>query len=378
MKIGIYIAPFHTVPPEEKQIVAPWVLAGEIADGMVDLGHTTYLFAASGSRTKAILKDFGIASVVSQKNNMDAAEFLKFSMSQEQAMFSHVLDFAAEEKLEIVHMHQTKRIYSLLSQAPRSIHFVITIHNPIDAISTEEITELEKLGNCFIVSISDSQRKGSHLTFIGTVYNGITLADYSFSDGEKNRYLVTGRIVAEKGFDDALYAVQSTESQLLVTGQLYNEQEGSRRYWEKLNSYIDGRNIQYHESFTHSELIKAYQQSKALLFPIKWEEPFGMVMIEAMACGTPVVAYAHGSVPEVVEDGVSGYIVNFSDGDKRGDFVIQKTGREGLIEAIRRINNITDDQYQAMRRAARKRVEDKFSAEKMVAGYEAVYKKILK
>jgi glycosyltransferase involved in cell wall biosynthesis len=100
-------------------------------------------------------------------------------------------------------------------------------------------------------------------------------------------------------------------------------------------------------------------------------------MIEAMACGTPVVAYAKGSVPEVIADGVTGFIVNSGESDKRGDWIIKKTGIEGLSEAVERIYSMSGEDYKKMRFACRKYVEKNFSVEKMIEEYEKIYRKLL-
>ena len=118
-------------------------------------------------------------------------------------------------------------------------------------------------------------------------------------------------------------------------------------------------------------------RAKCLLFPIKWEEPFGMVLIEAMACGTPVVAYARGSVPEIIKDGETGFIVNSSDSDIRGDWIVKKTGIAGLCEAVEKIYSMSKVEYQKMRHACRTHVEANFTVEKMADNYEKVYQKIL-
>lgn len=367
MKIGIYIAPSHTVPPEEKKILAPWILAGEIADGLVKTGrHDVYLFAPVGSQSKAILKDFGIQASILQEGKLSANDFLNFLIEDEKRMFMGMIEFAREEGIEIIHVHQTKRMFDLISLAPKSIRFVFTIHNPIDEKFEGEISELSKLGNCFFVSISNSQRKGLDLPFVDTVYNGVNLEEYIFSPVGGERFLTAGRIVPEKGIEDAIEAVKATGSKLLLTGAPYKEKEESRVYWEnQIQPQIDGQNITYHDNFLHSELIGVYQNSKALLFPIKWEEPFGLVMVEAMACGMPVVAYGRGSVGEIIEDGVSGFIVDPS------------KGVGGFMRAIVRVNNMNKGKYKKMRQEARKRVEEHFSSEKMVEGYERVYEKVL-
>lgn len=100
-------------------------------------------------------------------------------------------------------------------------------------------------------------------------------------------------------------------------------------------------------------------------------------MIEAMACGTPVVAYARGSVPEVIKDGETGFIVNSSEEDKRGDWIVKKTGIEGLCEAVEKIYSMPEEQYRQMRRNCRTHVEKNFTVERMVGEYEKVYNQIL-
>jgi glycosyltransferase involved in cell wall biosynthesis len=100
-------------------------------------------------------------------------------------------------------------------------------------------------------------------------------------------------------------------------------------------------------------------------------------MIEAMACGTPVIAYARGSVPEVIVDGVTGFVVNSSDDDIRGNWIIKKTGIEGLQEAIEKIYSLSDDEYLKIRKNCRKHVEENFTFNKMVDEYEKVYKEVI-
>ena len=126
-----------------------------------------------------------------------------------------------------------------------------------------------------------------------------------------------------------------------------------------------------------NKLSDFYGRAKALLYPIEWEEPFGLVLIESMACGTPIVAFARGSIPEVVIDGETGFIVNPSDSDIRGNFIIKKTGKEGLKEAVEKIYAMSEAEYRQMRLNCRKHVEANFTVEKMVDGYEKVYQKLL-
>ncbi len=120
-----------------------------------------------------------------------------------------------------------------------------------------------------------------------------------------------------------------------------------------------------------------FNSAKVLLFPTLVEEPFGLVMIEAMAAGTPVIAFARGSVPEIIKDGETGFIVNPSDDDIRGSWITQKTGIEGLCEAVNRIYSMSDEEYNQMRQNIRKDVEEHFNIKRMVNDYEEYFKSIL-
>ena len=119
-----------------------------------------------------------------------------------------------------------------------------------------------------------------------------------------------------------------------------------------------------------------YGKASYFLYPIVWEEPFGLVFLEAMASGTPVIAFAKGAVPEIIKDGETGFIVNPLDNDIRGDWIIKKTGIEGLAQAIEKISSMSDTEYRQMRQNCRKHVEENFIVEKMANEYVEVYKKI--
>lgn len=184
-----------------------------------------------------------------------------------------------------------------------------------------------------------------------------------------------GRINPKKGVIEAAKVASSTGRKLSLMGYV---EPGYEEYLKKLNHSLDSAFVSLTEGFiSRAEIHKLISKSKLFLNPILWEEPFGLVMIEAMASGTPVVAFARGSVPEIVKDGETGFIVNHSDTDIRGEFAIKKTGIEGLCEAVERIYALDSDNYQKMRSASRKHVEENFSVQKMVESYNLEYKKIL-
>ena len=163
----------------------------------------------------------------------------------------------------------------------------------------------------------------------------------------------TGRICKDKGIENAIKIARRAKVKLLLAGQV---QPMYQEYFrKKIKPFLNSK-IRYLGEKTQGELIPLYQNAKALLYPIEWEEPFGLNMAESMACGTPVIAYNHGSVPEVVKDNKTGFVV------------------KNIQEAVRAVKNID----KIKREDCRKWVEDNFTIKKMVDDYEKVYYQILK
>jgi glycosyltransferase involved in cell wall biosynthesis len=213
--------------------------------------------------------------------------------------------------------------------------------------------------------------------FAGVVPNGVDTHLF-VPDGDlplsKRPLLMTGRIVPEKGFTEAISVARATHERLMIVGEEYQDKKASREYFEKeIKPAIDGKTVLWESIVKQEHLVGHYQTAKALLFPIQWAEPFGLVMIEALACGTPVVAYDRGSVSEIIRDGVTGFIVEPA-GDhtqsSQNNRAIKKTGLDGLVEAVQRIGEIN-------RKTCRTYVEKNFSLAKMVEGYEEIYHKVI-
>ena len=258
---------------------------------------------------------------------------------------------------------------------------LITLHSTWDnPYSREYFSLFNKQKNIFFVSISNIQRKIlPDLNYVKTIYNGVDTNVFSFDDNGGNVIMWAGKAIPEKGAD----IVIDTVSQTTHTAKLFAILKKEQRDWFKEKVKIPLQQIEHKKQFslstntTHTELVTYYQKSKLFLFPVMYEESFGLVLIEAMSCGTPIIAYAKGSIPEIVKDGVTGFIVNESPNDMRGDWVIKKTGIEGLIEAVEKIYSMPEKDYLTMRKACRKHVEEHFTVERMVEGYKRVYEKIL-
>jgi glycosyltransferase involved in cell wall biosynthesis len=259
---------------------------------------------------------------------------------------------------------------------------LITMHGNLDECYANKFFNLYKNNkNIHFVSISHSQRKPiPSLNFIKTIHHGIDIKkSFLFHPTGDNYILWTGRAIPDKGLDVFLSVIQKVRRKAKIFPIIKEEYLDwlQREVIRKRN--LINQIIKIHTDFDvrRSELITQYQSSKLFLFPLEWEEPFGLTLIESMACGTPVVAYARGSIPEIVKDGETGFIVNSSDTDIRGNWIIKKTGIEGLCEAVERIYAIPEDQYKQMRASCRAHVEKNFTVEKMVDQYEQVYKEVI-
>jgi glycosyltransferase involved in cell wall biosynthesis len=204
------------------------------------------------------------------------------------------------------------------------------------------------------VSISDNQRLPlASANWRGTVHHGLP-ANLFRPSYERGSYLAfLGRLTAEKGPESAIRIARATGMQLLIAAKL---PRGERRYFkEHLEPQIDGTQIRLIGEVNDKAKQPLLAGAAALLFPIEWPEPFGLVMIEAMACGTPVIAFRSGSVPEVIDEGVTGFVVN---------------DEEQAVQAVSRLGNLD-------RRRVRERFEERFTAGRMAADYVSHYQELL-
>lgn len=371
MRIAILSSNLFSTPADPEKLppghaAASETIMAQISEGMVARGHEVTLFASGDSQTSASL-----VSVRKTASILDPLIGFENHQEFEHLLISRCYQMAKTGCFDLIHSVFDTRsaYYAGLVQTPT----VVTLHSPLEGTRKMILSEIPKTQ--WYVSISNAQRKGlPDLRYVANIYHGLDLTQFSFGEGKKENMLIVGRIHPKKGILEAALVARKIKKPLWILGSHANNKEP---YWQKLSSLIDQKTVFSVGMISKKEVADYYRQAKLFLFPLQWEEPFGLVMIEAMACGTPVVAFARGSVPEIVVDGETGYIVNSSETDKRGDWIIKKTGLEGIKEAVEKIYALPQDQYQAMRRACRIRVEKFFTVERMVSEYEAVYKKIL-
>jgi glycosyltransferase involved in cell wall biosynthesis len=375
MNIGMFITPNHTVPPDDPAIAAPWCIAGELSDELTRRGNVSVsLFAPRGSKTTAQLYDFDMPPTIRMVSSLPKEAYRQKEAADEALFFERMMRVGKEQNITLFHLHQSFRMHPLIVKAPKNFSFLITVHDPMTGKKRAAVEELSTFPNCFFVSITNAQRSDVQAEFAGTVYHGLVLGNFPFSNTIGSGFSVFGRIIPIKGQDDAIAVCSQIGAPLTIVGEVVQDTEENRNFWEqRIAPKIDASHVRYVPVLERKDLPAYYQHTKAILMPVKWEEPFGLVMIEAMACGTPVVAYNRGSVPEIVKDGITGFIIDPDDEDRpgKGTWIIKKQGIEGLGEAMKRIDDIN-------RLACRKHVEEHFTVEHMATGYEQIYRKILK
>ena len=392
MRIGL-ISPSIYMSPTlfGDKIFAPRDLSVALADGLVDKGHEVYFFTAPDIKTKAILigGDEGLLknSLIKEKAQGQSggerfrwASFYTLKRSYEMDLTEQCYKVALDGKLDIIHSyHDTlAHFFNELTKFPT----VYTLHDPLPSNKNALFYWLlEKFKQQNYVSISKAFQRFDklNLNFIDTVYHGINASEYQFFSNKGEYLAFIGRMEKEKGAEIAIDVANAVKKKIKIATSPETQYESLPYYKDVISPRITSEVI-----FTGFLDPKGKHEflgnALCLLFPIQWEEPFGMVLIEAMACGTPVVAYNRGSVSEIVEDGVTGFIVDGDDEERpgKGSWIIKKQGIEGLIEAVQRIDSLSEEEHLQMRKSCRKHIEENFSVGKMVAGYEKVYSSLVR
>jgi glycosyltransferase involved in cell wall biosynthesis len=384
MKIGILVPSIYMSPTNfADMIFAVRDLAISLADGLVRRGHDVYLFTAPDIKTKANLVGgsaglIGDEYVLEKMREIGGPRFIWSSYYGRKNIYEADLtakcfQMVKEGKLDVVHSYHDQLAHFF--EEATGAATVYTLHDPLP-IKPHDLTYwlYKKYHGHNFVSISDAFRRHDSLklNFVDTVYHGLDFRSMPYRQAPSDYLLFMGRMVPEKGLHLAIAAALATKISLEIGTHFPNEHEKNPYFDTEINPHLSNPLIIEPGMVTSHKKMALYGGAKALLFPIVWEEPFGMVLVEAMACGTPVIAYNRGSVAEIVEDGVTGFIVDSDDTDRpgKGTWKIKKQGVAGLVEAIKRIGEID-------RPACRKHVEEKFTIEKMVEGYEKIYQKIL-
>ena len=384
MKIGILTPSIYMYQKRYRErIFAPGELVRHLVDGLVSRGHEVVWFSAPGENSNAKMitgdqelleKDLQMRTFQDiNQGVIQKVSLVGTKMYYEMDILTRAYTAARKGEIDLIHVFHSfgylAHFFADLTRVPT----LFTVHDPLPTSGMLESWLLTRFSEPRYISISKSQQGDQGKHFLGNVYNGIDETEFAFVPKGGEQLIAVGRLVSQKGFDQAITATKLAGTRLTIASWVTDNIRDSDYYKQKIAPQVDGKQIVIESLMLEEKRVQLYQNAKALLFPIAWEEPFGMVMIEAMSCGTPVIAYNRGSVSEIVKDGETGFIIDPDDKGNwgnRGNWVIKKTGIEGLVEAVKRIGEID-------RAVCRKHVEDNFTIERMVEGYEKVYQKIL-
>jgi glycosyltransferase involved in cell wall biosynthesis len=339
MRIGLLSPVWFPVPPTGYGGIE--LVVSLLADGLVDAGHDVTLFASGDSRTRATLS-FVYEVAPSAEIGRSAVEL------------RHALAcFARAGEFDVIHDHSGPPAAALAGAvATPTVH---TVHGPLLGEPGELYEQVARVApRTRLISISMNQRTARpSLPWLANVPNALDFSVYPVQPHRGDYLLFLGRMTPDKGAHRAVAVAMETGLPLRIAGK--RREPAEQRYFHELvEPHLRPGSIEYLGEVTHGEKVELLQNARATLFPIDWEEPFGLVMIESMACGTPVIATRRGSVPEVVEEGRTGIVVD--------DY----TRMAAAIEAADALDP------QEIRRAAAAR----FSQERMVADYVAAYEQV--
>jgi len=340
MRIAILAPLWKTVPPQKYG--GTELVASLLADGLVKLGHEVTLYACGGSKTNANLVEvidrpmFDILG----SYKFDAIQFYDFME------IKMAFDAAKDGKFDIIHNHMGLHMAALENLSP--VPMVTTNHSSIPP-DFEPLARLAKDSN--YISISDSQRSMSpYLNYVATIYHGINTSEFEHSSESGDYLLFLATMSKEKGIDRAIEIAKRTGIKMIMAGDIRNE-----AYFNDIKPQIDGEQIIYLGEVDATKKRELMKNAKAYIFPIRWSEAFGLTVVESLASGTPVIAFPNGSLPEIIDNGKTGFLVNSID------------------EAVDAVNNISNISRQECRRQA----VERFDVAIMSKNHERVYHKLI-
>jgi len=352
LKIAAFCTNEWPTPPPQNTFYAPMWIAYYIAEGLAKKGHKVYYFGSKESKLKyAKLIHFGMSAI---KYNKKLLPYIKYMNEvvvnfYEQMMISKVYQMNQKEKFDIIHIHPYRRAIQFAGLTKTLT--AVTLHDPIQGFNKYMLEQTKKIKNISLISISNAQRNPKpDLNYAGTAYNGIDIKKYKYNGHPDDFFLVAGRFVPEKGIDIAVQIARKMKLKLKIAGG-----PASGSYFENEIRPFLNKDIEYVGMVNLYEMGKLYRKARAVLYPLRWEEPFGLIITEAMACGTPVIGFNKGSLSEIIKNKKTGFVVN--------------TLPE-MIEAVKNIDKIK-------REDCRKWVEDNFTTEKMVDRYEKIFLKLV-
>jgi glycosyltransferase involved in cell wall biosynthesis len=345
MRIAIITGPWFAVPPVTHGGIE--TLAHLLVEELVKRGEDVTLYSVGDSHTSGRLRWY---FETGQERHLASPE--RSVVECAHAVFAY--HQAARDGADIIHDH-SGRVGPSLGSVLKDVPVLHTVHGVLTEPKRRLYSLLCGFPNIFLNTISNDQRaQAPELPIVATVYNAVDLDRYPLVR-DKQRYIVCiSRICAEKGIDLAIDLARRAQLPLKLAGRIEGTDEG-RRYFSELIQPRLGGGIEYLGEVGFQQKIDLLANARALIHPVRWPEPFGLIAIEALACGTPVIATPRGALPEIIRHGIQGYLSDTMD---------------GMLNALKSVDEILPENCRA-------RVEQAFSGPAMVDSYEALYRRIV-
>jgi glycosyltransferase involved in cell wall biosynthesis len=317
-----------------------------LTEELVRRGHDVTLFASGDSQTSAKL-------ISVYPTSLRLAKLKDVYGSNDYSVLNVVKAYSMQSEFDIIHDHTGN--LGLPSAAISRTPVVATLHGPFTTTNRKLYEAVAE--NINLVAISQGQMKPvPNLPIAGVVYNGLPMENYPFSDTHDGYLLFVGRISPEKGVHHAIDVAQYLQMPLIIAAKLESSHKPDVEYFKQyVEPRLDGDKVKWVGEVNEEERNKLMSKAKCFLHPVIFREPFGLTLVEAMACGCPVVAFGRGSIRELVAQGRTG-------------FVVEDT--EEMVEAVANIDVIS-------RAECRTHALENFNEKRMASGYENVYQQIL-
>lgn len=361
----------------DQVIFSPGFLALTLTDQLQDLGHKVTLFSPGPVQTPAknITADLSLflkELALRHDTYLDLLKkhplvFINLSRQVQSELIAQAYEMANKGNFDLVHVwcneEEIAMTFARFCQKP----VVFTHHEPFNFL-VKYRSIFPKYRNLNWVALSRAQEttfSSQQVNFVGTVYHGFPLDEYQFNKQTKDYFLYFGRIIEPKGVHLAIKACLEAKQKLLIAGKHYSE-EKKNDYWQnKVAPLIDGKQIKYLGFVSQkAHKQKLLSQAQALLMPSIWEEPFGLVMVEALACGTPIIGFNNGAIPEIIDHQINGILVPYQKNQ-------EKRNIKNFQKALGKVNKIK-------RYHCRQDFEKRFTATHMARAYLAIYQDLIK
>ncbi|MGH7796841.1 MAG: glycosyltransferase family 4 protein [Candidatus Binatia bacterium] len=338
MKIAQITSVYVSVPP--KTYGGTERIVYHLCDQLGRRGHHVELFASGDSRV-----DCTLHSVVATATQDDPNSTFYLEKEFEARNTYNLYRQAA--RFDVIHAHWPVMApyFSRVTKTPTLVTY---------AYIERDLHEYYRkhFPRCVPVCVSKAQRRMLGDESLPVIYNAVDLDEIGFNDNPEDFFIIVGRMTPEKGIAEAIRIAKRAGVKLVIVGHVTTHLPWSEDYFRKeVEPQIDGDQIQYIARLSYHETVDLMGKARAFFFPLQWDEPFGLVVIESMAAGTPVIAYARGSMPELIKDGETGYLVE----------------NEDEMAAMSRQSEKLD------RARCRAWVAERFSMDRMTTGYERLY-----